>query len=175
MGLDALIAAIRKRIGDRPTYVSFDLDSLDPSVAPGVSNIEPGEDGFTMTEASRILQGLRGADVIGADVVCLMPTKDSPNGINRDERDRAHVRARLADRGSSQRRLVGQETGSQPSAESRFVGRRDSSSLPTSDGPGRGYLGKRAFLGRCGSHGSLLDSPCIPEGSMPISRGDAAV
>ena len=49
--------------------------------APGVSNIESGEDGFTMTEASRILQGLRGADVIGADVVCLMPTKDSPNGI----------------------------------------------------------------------------------------------
>jgi len=81
MGLDALIAAIRERIGDRPTYVSFDLDSLDPSVAPGVSNIEPGEDGFTMTEASRILQGFRGADVIGADVVCLMPTKDSPNGI----------------------------------------------------------------------------------------------
>jgi len=81
MGLEALIAVIRERIGDRPTYVSFDLDSLDPSVAPAVSNIEPGEDGFTMTEASRILQGLRGADVIGADVVCLMPTKDSPNAI----------------------------------------------------------------------------------------------
>ena len=81
MGIDALVAAIRERIGDRPAYVSFDLDSLDPSVAPGVSNIEPGEDGFTMTEASRILQGLRGANIIGGDVVCLMPTKDSPNGI----------------------------------------------------------------------------------------------
>jgi len=61
MGLEALIAVIRERIGDRPTYVSFDLDSLDPSVAPAVSNIEPGEDGFTMSEASRILQGLRGS------------------------------------------------------------------------------------------------------------------
>jgi guanidinopropionase len=81
LGIDALVAQIRARIGDRPTYVSFDLDSLDPSVAPGVSNIEPGEDGFTMTEAARILQGLRGADIVGADVVCLMPTKDSPNGI----------------------------------------------------------------------------------------------
>jgi guanidinopropionase len=81
IGVDGVVAAIAERIGDRPIYVSFDLDCLDPSVAPAVSNLEPGEDGFTMTEASRILQGLRGRELIGGDVVCLMPTKDSPNGI----------------------------------------------------------------------------------------------
>ena len=59
----------------------LDLDSLDPSVAPGVSNLEPGFSGFTIREATRVLQGLRGLDVIGADVVCLMPTKDNPNQI----------------------------------------------------------------------------------------------
>ena len=81
IGLDGVVAAIAERIGDRPIYVSFDLDCLDPSVAPAVSNLEPGEDGFTMTEASRILQGLRGRELVGGDVVCLMPTKDNPNGI----------------------------------------------------------------------------------------------
>lgn len=81
LGIDGVITAIRDRIGDRPVYVSFDLDCLDPSVAPGVSNLEPGEDGFTMTQAARILQGLRGQHLIGGDVVCLMPTKDGPNNI----------------------------------------------------------------------------------------------
>jgi guanidinopropionase len=81
IGVAGVVAAIAERIGDRPIYVSFDLDCLDPSVAPAVSNLEPGEDGFTMTEASRILQGLRGRELVGGDVVCLMPTKDSPNAI----------------------------------------------------------------------------------------------
>ncbi len=37
--------------------------------------------GFTIDEATRLLRGVRGMDVIGGDVVCLMPTKDAPNGI----------------------------------------------------------------------------------------------
>ncbi|RUX44007.1 agmatinase, partial [Mesorhizobium sp. M7A.F.Ca.CA.002.09.1.1] len=57
------------------------LDSLDPSVAPGVSNLEPGFGGLTIREATRLLQGLKGLNIIGGDVVCLMPTKDSPNQI----------------------------------------------------------------------------------------------
>ena len=81
LGLDGVVTAIVQRVGDLPIYVSFDLDCLDPSVAPGVSNLEPGADGFTMTEASRILEGLRGRELVGGDIVCLMPTKDSPNGI----------------------------------------------------------------------------------------------
>lgn len=81
LGVDGVVDAIVQRVGELPIYVSFDLDCLDPSVAPGVSNLEPGEDGFTMTEASRILEGLRGRELVGGDVVCLMPTKDNPNGI----------------------------------------------------------------------------------------------
>jgi guanidinopropionase len=81
LGVDGVVEAIVQRVGQLPIYVSFDLDCLDPSVAPGVSNLEPGEDGFTMTEASRILEGLRGRELVGGDVVCLMPTKDNPNGI----------------------------------------------------------------------------------------------
>ncbi|MBA2428941.1 MAG: arginase family protein [Thermoleophilaceae bacterium] len=81
LGIDGTVAAIRQRVGDLPVYISFDLDVLDPSVAPGVSNLEYGEAGFTMKEALRTLQGMRGLNVIGADLVCLMPTKDNPNKI----------------------------------------------------------------------------------------------
>ncbi|HEU0116433.1 MAG TPA: arginase family protein, partial [Thermomicrobiales bacterium] len=62
-------------------YISFDLDCLDPSVAPAVSNIEAGEAGFGIDEANALLRGLRGLDIVGADVVCLMPSKDMPNQI----------------------------------------------------------------------------------------------
>lgn len=72
---------IRNTIADNPVYITFDLDSLDPSIAPGVSNLEVGETGWTMDEALYLMRSLRGANVIGGDVVCLMPTKDSPNNI----------------------------------------------------------------------------------------------
>ncbi|TXH32718.1 MAG: agmatinase [Rhodospirillaceae bacterium] len=81
LGVARTVELIRERVGDGPVYVTFDLDCLDPSVAPGVSNLEPGFGGMTMREATGILQGLKGLDVIGGDVVCLMPTKDSPNQI----------------------------------------------------------------------------------------------
>ncbi|HVJ40442.1 MAG TPA: arginase family protein [Dongiaceae bacterium] len=81
LGVEKTIALIRERVGDSPAYVTFDLDCLDPTVAPGVSNLEPGFDGMTMREATGILQGLFGLNIIGGDVVCLMPTKDSPNQI----------------------------------------------------------------------------------------------
>ena len=81
VGVDAVVAEIRERAGDLPVYVSFDLDVLDPAAAPAVSNLELGEEGFTMKEALRLLQGLRGLDVIGGDLVCFIPTKDAPNRI----------------------------------------------------------------------------------------------
>ncbi|MGL4528631.1 MAG: arginase family protein [Aestuariivirga sp.] len=81
LGVEATVAMIRERAGDGPCYITFDLDCLDPSVAPGVSNLEPGFGGFSIREATRLLQGLKGLDIIGGDVVCLMPTKDSPNNI----------------------------------------------------------------------------------------------
>jgi len=81
IGEAASIEIIRERIGDRPVYITFDLDCLDPMVAPGVSNIEAGCNGFMVDEVMALLQSVRGCNVIGGDVACLMPTKDSPNKI----------------------------------------------------------------------------------------------
>ena len=81
LGIDGTVALIRERAGDMPVYVSFDLDALDTTIAPAVSNPEPGEEGLTMKEAIRIIQGMRGMHVIGADVVELMPSVDSPNSM----------------------------------------------------------------------------------------------
>jgi guanidinopropionase len=78
LGVPAVIELTRERVGDLPVYVSFDLDVLDMSIAPAVSNPEPGEEGLTMKQAIRVIQGLRGLDVIGADVVEIMPSKDGP-------------------------------------------------------------------------------------------------
>ena len=47
----------------------------------GVSNIEAGVEGFKIDEVIALLQSVRGCNIIGGDVVCLIPTKDSPNKI----------------------------------------------------------------------------------------------
>ena len=80
-GLADVIAQTIKVLGDRPVYITFDLDCLDPTIAPGVSNIEPGEKGFDIDEAIALLRAARGLNIVGGDVVCMMPTKDSPNNI----------------------------------------------------------------------------------------------
>ena len=46
-----------------------------------MSNIEPGVKGFDIDEAMALLHAARGLNIVGGDVVCLMPTKDSPNNI----------------------------------------------------------------------------------------------
>jgi len=79
IGPDAVIDIARERIGDGPVYVTLDLDCFDAIVAPGVANLEVGVEGFKVDEVCKMLRGLRGLNVIGGDVVCLMPTKDSPN------------------------------------------------------------------------------------------------
>ena len=81
LGQARTIEIIQDRIGDMPLYVTLDLDCFDPMVAPAVANIEPGVGGFLVDEVMPILQSVRGRNVIGGDVVCLMPTKDSPNKI----------------------------------------------------------------------------------------------
>ncbi len=80
-GAADVIAQAREVLKDRPVYITFDLDCLDPTVAPAVSNIEPGVTGFSMDEAVELLHSVRGLNIVGGDVVCLMPTKDSPNNI----------------------------------------------------------------------------------------------
>jgi guanidinopropionase len=81
LGIEKTIEIIRERVGDTPVYITFDLDCLDSAIAPGVSNLEPGFEGMSIRQATKILQGLKGLNVIGGDVACLMPTKDNPNKI----------------------------------------------------------------------------------------------
>jgi guanidinopropionase len=80
-GIDDVIRETLDKIGDNPVYITFDLDSLDASVAPAVSNIEPGFTGFSVDEAKALIQSVKNKNVIGGDVVCLMPTKDQKNNI----------------------------------------------------------------------------------------------
>jgi agmatinase len=61
-----------------PLYISIDMDSLDPSCAPGVGNPEPG--GFMYREIYTILQELRNFTLAGADIVEISPPYD-PSGI----------------------------------------------------------------------------------------------
>jgi guanidinopropionase len=76
-----VIKQVKTVLGGRPVYITFDLDCLDPSAAPAVSNIEPGVNGFSVDEAVELMHAVRGMNIIGGDVVCLMPTKDTPNQI----------------------------------------------------------------------------------------------
>ncbi|MEZ5912224.1 MAG: arginase family protein [Paracoccaceae bacterium] len=80
-GLADVIAQTKEVLAGRPVYITFDLDCLDPTIAPGVSNLEPGEKGFDIDEAVGLLRAARGMNIVGGDVVCMMPTKDSPNNI----------------------------------------------------------------------------------------------
>jgi guanidinopropionase len=80
-GLLDVIDQTKTVLAGRPVYITFDLDCLDPTIAPGVANIEAGEKGFDIDEAIGLLQSVRGMNIVGGDVVCMMPTKDSPNQI----------------------------------------------------------------------------------------------
>ena len=80
-GIQEVISETLDKLGDNPIYITFDLDSLDASIAPAVSNIEPSFTGFSLEEAKALIQSVKNKNVIGGDVVCLMPTKDSPNNI----------------------------------------------------------------------------------------------
>jgi agmatinase len=75
MGLDAVLAKARAVVGDGPTYLSFDIDSLDPSFAPGTGTPEIG--GLTTREVQAILRGLKGVDFVGGDVVEVAPQYDA--------------------------------------------------------------------------------------------------
>jgi guanidinopropionase len=75
LGVEGVIDQIRTIIGDRPTYISFDIDGLDPAYAPGTGTPEIG--GLTTIEAQTLIRGLRGLNLIGADVVEVSPPLDS--------------------------------------------------------------------------------------------------
>jgi len=76
-GAAEIAAEARKIVGDGATYLSFDIDCLDPAFAPGTGTPEIG--GLTTREAQATLRLLRGIDFIGADVVEVAPPFD-PSG-----------------------------------------------------------------------------------------------
>ncbi len=77
LGVEKTIAEARRVAGSGPTYISFDVDGLDPVYAPGTGTPEIG--GLTTREAQHILRGLQGLDLVGGDVVEVAPPFD-PSG-----------------------------------------------------------------------------------------------
>ena len=75
LGIAAIIEKARAIVGHGPTYLSFDIDSLDPAFAPGTGTPEIG--GLTTREALELLRGLKGLNVVGGDVVEVAPQYDS--------------------------------------------------------------------------------------------------
>ncbi len=72
-----LMAEVRAALGDHPTYLSFDIDSLDPAFAPGTGTVEIG--GLTIWQALEIIRGCKGLRLVGADLVEVSPPYD-PSG-----------------------------------------------------------------------------------------------
>lgn len=75
--LTGLAQEIRRDIGDRPVYVTYDIDSLDPAYAPGTGTPEIG--GLTTPQALELVRGLKGANIVGCDLVEVSPPYD-PSG-----------------------------------------------------------------------------------------------
>ena len=76
-GCAEVLGEARKIVGDRPAYVTFDIDSLDPAFAPGTGTPEFG--GLTPIQAQSLVRGLDGLSLIGADVVEVSPPFDYAN------------------------------------------------------------------------------------------------
>jgi guanidinopropionase len=74
LGVEKVIAEVGRVVGEGPTYVSFDIDSIDPSFAPGTGTPEIG--GLTTIAAQGLIRGLRGLNLVGADVVEVSPPFD---------------------------------------------------------------------------------------------------
>lgn len=74
VGVDEVAQRIRARVGDRPMYLSIDIDVLDPAHAPGTGTPEIA--GMTSRELMMILRGLAGMNVVSADVVEVAPAYD---------------------------------------------------------------------------------------------------
>ena len=74
LGVKEVIRKAREVVGDGPTYISFDVDGLDPAYAPGTGTPEIG--GLTTREAQALIRGLRGLNLVGGDVVEVAPQYD---------------------------------------------------------------------------------------------------
>lgn len=73
-GIDATVEKTRKILGDKPVYLTFDIDCLDPCYAPGTGTPVCG--GLTSHQAIQILRGLQGINIVGMDIVEVAPAYD---------------------------------------------------------------------------------------------------
>ncbi|MGQ4877020.1 agmatinase [Billgrantia sp. LNSP4103-1] len=75
--LAPLMTEVRGQMGDTPVYMTFDIDGLDPSVAPGTGTVEMG--GLTSPQGLEIVRGAAGLNLVGGDLVEVSPPYD-PSG-----------------------------------------------------------------------------------------------
>lgn len=74
LGVQEVIRRIHQRAGDKPVFVSFDVDFVDPAYAPGTGTPEVG--GPTSHQALELVRGLRGLNIVGFDLVEVLPAYD---------------------------------------------------------------------------------------------------
>lgn len=74
IGVDGIAERISARVGERPVYISVDIDVLDPAFAPGTGTPEAG--GLTSRELLQIIRTLEGLNIVGADIVETAPAYD---------------------------------------------------------------------------------------------------
>ncbi|KAF8510625.1 agmatinase [Gautieria morchelliformis] len=79
IGYEGIVKKIRDTVGRNPVYLSFDIDVIDPSMAPATGTPEIG--GFTTREIKKILEGLDGLKIVGADIVEVAPAYDNQDEI----------------------------------------------------------------------------------------------
>lgn len=73
--LAPLMAEVREQMGDGPVYITFDIDGLDPSVAPGTGTVEMA--GLTASQGLEIVRGAAGLNIVGGDLVEVSPPYDT--------------------------------------------------------------------------------------------------
>ncbi|WP_428774191.1 agmatinase [Vibrio sp.] len=74
MSVEQIVAQIRQTVGDKPVYLTFDIDCLDPAFAPGTGTPVCG--GLTSDKVLKIIRGLQGINLVGMDVVEVSPPYD---------------------------------------------------------------------------------------------------
>lgn len=73
-GVAAVMAEVRSAIGDRPVYLTFDIDAVDPAFAPGTGT--PVAGGLSSREALRLVRSMAGLRLVGLDLVEVLPALD---------------------------------------------------------------------------------------------------
>ena len=74
IGIEETARRIRERIGDKKTFLTFDIDFVDPAYAPGTGTIEIG--GFSSYETMELINGVKDLDVAAFDLVEVAPMYD---------------------------------------------------------------------------------------------------